>query len=595
MNTLSATLFVFLHSLSLSLSLLAHNEGFVPETLAHGASKMLPIKKCTTSDPIISRNHALKAVTATTKVYVDRYVHLKFADGCVRTGCEQQFYTDRALWKCAQDLCTGDALCDIQGNHHLVLDVKIIHESVTLYALSVEDNVLCIEPYGLLVHNMAAVLGASSLSLGAISIANPIALMVGATVALSIVASRAWQTWQKYNASHDTEPSDDVILAERLYYETRKKELEQLKNELIRIKEAIETIKLVCKTVSFTYQFFKQAPPTIKPIQHRLLSISKDKERKLNAAQQQELRTLRQQDLLVREQEIIELHTLLAMHSNTLIERMQTEYAEYQACNAPLHTTFNDFACGYLDNTTIGNFYACLIMQELALERMMQTIQEACCVAQCYQKLPSGSCIHSSTTIVQAWHQAQPCIANRKQLITKERDTCNQRMRAVEQHFTRRGGDISKLKNGLRTTTEKHLNKHDIKQMTTAITKLNTVMHNATGTATLPEQIEVEKEEEKKQSKTVEDILADAELLEVKDAKIFGKKGGYAEALADFESLNLSGVKDMPNGKIGKIGELPDGRRVNVRIDSSDKRPTLEIQPPRGASGKIIKVRYGTK
>ena len=95
--------------------------------------------------------------------------------------------------------------------------------------------------------------------------------------------------------------------------------------------------------------------------------------------------------------------------------------------------------------------------------------------------------------------------------------------------------------------------------------------------------------------KTVEDIISESEPGEEKQfCKQFIKKGGYKEALEDFESLRLSGIKDMPHGKTGKVGTLPDGRRVNVRVESLDKRPTLEIQSVKRGE-KSIKIRYGTK
>jgi hypothetical protein len=59
-----------------------------------------------------------------------------------------------------------------------------------------------------------------------------------------------------------------------------------------------------------------------------------------------------------------------------------------------------------------------------------------------------------------------------------------------------------------------------------------------------------------------------------------------AEANKDFDKINPSGVRVLPDR--GKIGTLPDGRTVVVRPNSTDGRPTLEIQ-----SGKNrVKVRY---
>lgn len=74
---------------------------------------------------------------------------------------------------------------------------------------------------------------------------------------------------------------------------------------------------------------------------------------------------------------------------------------------------------------------------------------------------------------------------------------------------------------------------------------------------------------------------------------IFEKPGNYEDALKDFESLNLTGIKDIHTEKItGKAGKLPDGRMVNVRTSSRDTRPTLEIQ---NLNKTQTKVRYGTK
>ncbi|MCK9738080.1 RHS repeat-associated core domain-containing protein [Pseudomonas syringae] len=62
--------------------------------------------------------------------------------------------------------------------------------------------------------------------------------------------------------------------------------------------------------------------------------------------------------------------------------------------------------------------------------------------------------------------------------------------------------------------------------------------------------------------------------------------GNIDTANNDFDNLTPSDVKDIPDGRVGK---LPDGRTIVVRPDSTDGRPTLEIQNGRNR----VKVRYG--
>ncbi|WP_279578843.1 RHS repeat-associated core domain-containing protein, partial [Pseudomonas amygdali] len=63
-------------------------------------------------------------------------------------------------------------------------------------------------------------------------------------------------------------------------------------------------------------------------------------------------------------------------------------------------------------------------------------------------------------------------------------------------------------------------------------------------------------------------------------------EGDMDTANNDFDDMNPSDVKDIANGR---AGTLPDGRKIVVRPDSSDGRPTLEIQSGRNR----VKVRYG--
>jgi len=69
------------------------------------------------------------------------------------------------------------------------------------------------------------------------------------------------------------------------------------------------------------------------------------------------------------------------------------------------------------------------------------------------------------------------------------------------------------------------------------------------------------------------------------------KPGGMDQANNDFDKLVPSGAKpidDSGDGDNGRKGVMEDGRKVNVRPNSSDGRPTLEIQNGKNKT----KVRY---
>ncbi len=66
------------------------------------------------------------------------------------------------------------------------------------------------------------------------------------------------------------------------------------------------------------------------------------------------------------------------------------------------------------------------------------------------------------------------------------------------------------------------------------------------------------------------------------------KGGGIDEANNDFDRKGPRDVTPLPDSDGGRRGVLPDGRKINVRPDSGDGRPTLEIQDGKNRD----KVRY---
>ena len=73
-------------------------------------------------------------------------------------------------------------------------------------------------------------------------------------------------------------------------------------------------------------------------------------------------------------------------------------------------------------------------------------------------------------------------------------------------------------------------------------------------------------------------------------ARNFESSGGYAQAVKDFESLNLSDVREIQTKYgTGKFGLLDNRVKVIARRGSTTGGPTLEIQI---SKNRVYKIRY---
>lgn len=97
------------------------------------------------------------------------------------------------------------------------------------------------------------------------------------------------------------------------------------------------------------------------------------------------------------------------------------------------------------------------------------------------------------------------------------------------------------------------------------------------------------KNESKNKETTVDDLIATSQegRKTTGRAKQYERSGGMESANRDFDALSPTNVREISSGRAGK---LPDGSTVIVRTNSSDGRPTLEIQY---VKNKQTKFRYG--
>lgn len=101
---------------------------------------------------------------------------------------------------------------------------------------------------------------------------------------------------------------------------------------------------------------------------------------------------------------------------------------------------------------------------------------------------------------------------------------------------------------------------------------------------------EPENNGKEKLQEQINDVLKDTTPGDETKGRIkqFEKKGGFEQANKDFDSIEKTNIRDI---KTGKVGDLSDGRNINVRTWSTAKgKPTLEIFNRVNKSS--IKIRY---
>ncbi len=141
----------------------------------------------------------------------------------------------------------------------------------------------------------------------------------------------------------------------------------------------------------------------------------------------------------------------------------------------------------------------------------------------------------------------------------------NQITRAFQKAFSTAASNISSAFSKIKSDAKKEADKADKKEKEKA---------KAEGEKRIEGVLKGKKKDEKASGTT----------------KIYRGRGGYKEAQKDFDKLNEGDTKTYPNGT--KVGQLPDGTRINVRPGSSNvsgNKPTLEIQ---GKGQYKIKIRY---
>ena len=410
-------------------------EGFVTGTLIKMQDGYELIENIAIGDIVIDANGNPTEVIAITRRFVDKYIQLNLQDTIISAGCDQQlYYSSLSSWVKA---------CNIPCHKKCIFECTFIH------ALTTISHTLVVAVQDIPAHNMIPIFcGIPTICYGYIAVANPvIAIFGGLSLSLAAVAYSTYQKYVEQQGKDDFHVSplhDSVILAERFYYEQRKELLNQLKQELMSIKNDLLMIKDLCSSsITHTLLSHHTYDTTSK---NQLLSIVQEKN--LSDRQKNRLREQRENELTSLEKQIYDLQFLLVLHVNQMIENVEYAQKSYDRHILEIQKAI-DFWNNNRERMTIEHacrLYKYNVLREHLVMLMQQTFNELFLITN-YYHICTNKCIQSSTTIIPTLEYLASIVAEKRQWILQEAKLTRSNSAIIEEYCAQNDISIMNLRN----------------------------------------------------------------------------------------------------------------------------------------------------
>ncbi len=467
-------------------------EGFVAGTLVRVQNGFKPIETITDQDMIYDQYLQLKHVLKTAKRLVQNYVCLKINNDTIHTGVEQIVRTAYdSVWQQMGDLQKDACLLDVCATTQNIDTFTLISKPTVLYQIEVEDHTFCIGSMSIIVHNADLVtIGTAMLCLEYVAYAHPVLAIVGSTMGLAEVAYRAYKAYRKSaqekreKDNNDNEAEEDppaeLFLAERYYYEQRKKELTALRDEFVEIYRGITAIKGLFHPLitTFSFQFLPHVLTHHTP--SYLLNISIANELKLSDDRKMALRKEREQEFKLLEKEITELHALLVVHFNELVKHLNEAQKVYYETTFAINNAINIWNANLtsITDSIASAAYEQGIIEEYLLDTIKQVAAELKVIATYYQQSKRLACLQQSSNIFEQVDVVYSMIIDKEQWITKESGRAANNLRIYEHYFAQRGIPTTGFKNQIKGTFNKDRNNRATESLKKAQDKLSNLNNN---------------------------------------------------------------------------------------------------------------------
>lgn len=296
---------------------------------------------------------------------------------------------------------------------------------------------------------------------GCVAVLNPILAVLGDTT--TRLAAVGYNVYERYSEKHKNnadfylvEMPDDVLLAERFYYEHRKEVLEKTQQELMGIKNNLQVIKGL-PSGSFTCQFLQKY--VYCPVENTQ-QLSVIKEKRLSDKQKNILRDARENELAALEKQIRQIQFLLMLHAAQLIENVQIAEASYDSAATEIGeaiAVWND-NCRAMPYDVALKVYKYDLLQEHLVHAIGQAFEELCIVSE-YYRICMNQGIESCALIIAALDQIVPVINEKKQWLAEQEKCAWNNSAIAEQHFAQHNISVAVFKNEAKKEFDKQQKK----------------------------------------------------------------------------------------------------------------------------------------
>ena len=422
-------------------------DGFCAGTLVKTPSGYIPIEALHSGDCVLDSLNQPKTIEGLMIRWVPRYWRVNIKDECIGFGIHQTFYTASSDWRIITET---DGIVVAGGSVVNLYDVELVEDSTFLYVLTVEDHTFCVTTHDLIAHNAEAlVIGAVALVLENFAIPPAVISAIQTTVSLSLISYRALR---EYCAQQDTLNKDfdeaelyqNTRRAEREYFEKRKQELENLRDEFLIIKNGIRSISAAYNGgISFSSLFFRQQtfPQEANPANLMLMN-----EMQLPEDQYVTLRIARDMYLSIVEQEIDNLHLVIALHLNEIIENVKkAEIHHWQEATITSKSidAWNRMCYGTIPADIVFQHYEHCLYDYYSLQKAKQCLEEFKVVVNFYRGQRSRPLLIKTIPVPEILEKMPSLIKKHEEWIEQEHQRITRNIAITEDYYMRNNVNVT--------------------------------------------------------------------------------------------------------------------------------------------------------